>query len=81
MEHSQGISMASMTHPDRFTEPVMIFILTGGSPNFFTVKFIADVLISLGDLDSTRLSIALRLESPVMHDLSLFVQELSVYAI
>ena len=73
--------MASMTHPVGITKPAMVYALANGSPDFFTVKFIADVLISSGDLDSTSLSIALRLESPIMHDLSLIIQELSVYAI
>ena len=73
--------MASMTHPVRITKPAMAYTLTGRSPNFFTVKFIADVLISWGDLGSTSLSIVPKLKSPVMHGLFLFVQELSVYAI
>ena len=73
--------MASITHPAGFKRPVMVYTLTGSSPNFFTVKFIADVLISWGDLGSTSLSTTPKLRSPVMHDLSLFVQELSVYAV
>ena len=74
--------MASMTHPAAGdTIPVMVYILANGCPNFFTVKFIADVLISWDDLGSTSLSTTPKLKSLVMHDLSLFIQELSVYAI
>ena len=73
--------MASMMQLAGDTRPVMVYALANGSPNFFTVKFIADVLISWDDLGSTSLSAALKLKSLVMHDLSLFVQELSVYAI
>ena len=73
--------MASIMHPARTTKPAMVYALVSEFAYFFTVKFIADVLIGLGDLGSTSLSIAPRLESLVMHDLSLFVQELSVYAI
>ena len=73
--------MASMTFPVRITRPTVICTHASGYPDFFTVKFVADVLISWDDLGSTSLSIALRLVSPVMHDLSLFAQELSAYAV
>ena len=73
--------MASMTLLVRITKPTKVYAPANCSLHFFTVKFIADVSISSDDLGNTSLSIAPRLESPVMHDLSLFVQELSVYAI
>ena len=45
--------MASMTHLAAVKRPDMVYTLANGCPNFFTVKFIADVLISWDDLGST----------------------------